>query len=96
MSEAMKDSRVEERKRGFKVGKLVCNLLEDLGSISKKREEFANRLRKNKKQEFLLKRRLKSTKESFTLTEESIKRLSECDPIFTNPEVPLVFFNSHP
>lgn len=91
----MKDSRIEERKKGFKNGINTFNCLEDLGSIMKRREEFANRLRKNRKQEVLYKKRLEVIKDSFNYSDESIKRLTECDAIFSDPSISLVLLNFH-
>lgn len=90
----MKDMRFEQRKGIFKTGILIFSkILETIGSMVKKREEFAYLLRKNKKQELLYKKRFQIPTEVSSISEESLKRLSEHDKIFSNPEVPLVFFN---
>ena len=58
--------------------------------MSKKREEFASQLRKSKKQEVLLKKRMEILAENSVLPEESIERLSKCNKIFSNADASLV------
>ena len=62
-----------------------------IGSMIIDREEFARKLRKNKKEEILRRKRFQVSEKNFTFSDESIKRLSECDQIFFNSEIPLVW-----